>query len=99
MAVLGMGDKPKLITLNGADNPVVLPETMTCLVISGLIGSTLFVTMIVSRMIGCCLPFFAKLSHVDPAVMCGPFTTTVVDVISLLTYFLLWSNVFAPMLF
>ena len=99
MAVLGMGDKPQLITLNGADNPVVLPETMTCLVIAGLIGSTLFVTMIVSRMIGCCLPFFAKLIHVDPAVMCGPFTTTVVDVISLLTYFLLWSNVFAPMLF
>ena len=99
MAVLGMGDKPQLITLNGADNPVVLSETMTCLVIAGLIGSTLFVTMIVSRMIGCCLPFFAKLIHVDPAVMCGPFTTTVVDVISLLTYFLLWSNVFAPMLF
>ena len=99
MAVLGMGDKPHLIALNGVDNTVVLSETMTCLVIAGLIGSTLFVTMIISRMIGCCLPFFAKLIHVDPAVMCGPFTTTVVDVVSLTTYFLLWSNVFAPMLF
>ena len=99
MAVLKMGDIESFV-LKGLDgNPVTLTQTMTAVVIAGLIGSTLFVTMIVSRMIGCCLPFFAKLIHVDPAVMCGPFTTTVVDVVSLLTYFLLWTNVFSPMLF
>ena len=75
-----------------------IEEVGQAFLFSLLIGSTLFVTMIVSRLIGCCLPFFAKLIHVDPAVMCGPFTTTIVDVISLLSYFLLWQNIFAPMI-
>lgn len=69
------------------------------LFVSLLVGSTLMVTMVVSRMVGTLLPFFAKLIHVDPAVMCGPFTTTIVDIISLLTYFLMWQFVFAPLIF
>ncbi|MCQ2802815.1 MAG: magnesium transporter [Bacilli bacterium] len=66
--------------------------------ISLLVASTLFVTMIMSRLIGCLLPFLAKALKKDPAVMCGPITTTLVDIISLLTYFLLWTYVFCPML-
>ncbi len=58
-----------------------------------LVSSTLFVTMIISRLVGCSLPFVAKLLKLDPAVMCGPITTTVVDIVSLLTYFLLWTQV------
>ena len=58
-----------------------------------LVSSTLFVTMIISRLVGCSLPFVAKLFKLDPAVMCGPITTTVVDIVSLLTYFLLWTQV------
>lgn len=99
ISVLGIGSIPDTINLGGAEHTVTLTGLTANLVISALVGGTLLVTMVVSRMIGCCLPFFAKLIHVDPAVMCGPFTTTVVDVVSLLTYFLLWSNVFAPMLF
>ena len=68
------------------------------LVVSGLIASTLFVAMIVSRMVACMLPFLAKAIKLDPAVVCGPFTTTLVDVITLLTYFLLWTFAFGPML-
>ena len=68
------------------------------LVVSGLVSATLFVAMVVSRMIACMLPFFAKKIKLDPAVVCGPFTTTIVDVITLLTYFLLWTFVFGPML-
>ena len=68
------------------------------LVVSGLIASTLFVAMIVSRMVACMLPFLAKVLRLDPAVVCGPFTTTLVDVITLLTYFLLWTFAFGPML-
>ena len=68
------------------------------LVVSGLVAATLFVAMVVSRMIACILPFFAKKIKLDPAVVCGPFTTTIVDVITLLTYFLLWTYVFGPML-
>jgi len=67
--------------------------------IAFLVASTLFVTMIVSRFIGCSLPFLAKLIKLDPAVMCGPITTTVVDVVSLLTYFLIWSQLLEHIFF
>lgn len=68
-----------------------------CLV-AALVGGTLFITMIVSRLVGCSLPFLARLVKLDPAVMCGPITTTMVDIASLITYFLLWTQVIAPVL-
>lgn len=64
--------------------------------IAALVASTLFVTMLISRIVGCSLPFLAKLVKLDPAVMCGPITTTMVDIISLVTYFLLWTQVIGP---
>ena len=69
------------------------------LLIAALVGATLFVTMIISRLVGCSLPFLAKLIKLDPAVMCGPITTTVVDIISLVTYFLIWTQVLNPLFF
>ena len=75
-----------------------MSELSVKLVVSGLIAATLFVAMIVSRMVACMLPFLAKKIKLDPAVVCGPFTTTLVDVITLLTYFLLWTFAFGPML-
>ena len=66
--------------------------------IAGLVASTLFVTMVAARLIACMLPFLAKKLKLDPAVMCGPLTTTMVDVISLLTYFILWSTLFGHLL-
>ena len=69
------------------------------LLIAGLVGATLFVTMIISRLVGCSLPFLARLIKLDPAVMCGPITTTVVDIISLVTYFLIWTQVLNPIFF
>lgn len=94
MTVLNMGD---FTTIRG-DNPVV-PVTskdiiQAKLLVAALIAISLMVTMILSRLIGCCLPFLAKLIHVDPAVMCAPFTTTVVDVVSLFTYFMIWQECF-----
>ncbi|MCQ2815052.1 MAG: magnesium transporter [Bacilli bacterium] len=65
-------------------------RTLICL----LVASTLFITILISRMIGVLLPFFARLIKKDPAVMCGPLTTTLVDIISLTTYFLLWVGIF-----
>lgn len=90
MSVLHIGDVSSLTGKYGL--------TGAQLLVSTLVGSTLIVTMLVSRMIGCMLPFFAKLIHVDPAVMCGPFTTTAVDIVSLLAYFLMWQYVFMPIL-
>ena len=66
--------------------------------VAALVAGTLFVTMIISRLVGCSLPFLAKLVKLDPAVMCGPITTTLVDIISLVTYFLLWTNIIGPAL-
>ena len=77
-----------------ADNPV-----QGELLISMLVGSTLFVTMIISRLVGCSLPFLAKLIKLDPAVMCGPITTTMVDIVSLVTYFLIWTEILKPLFF
>ncbi len=74
------------------------PNVMKCFV-ALLVSSTLFVTMIISRLVGCSLPFLAKLVKLDPAVMCGPITTTVVDIVSLLTYFLLWTQLIGPNFF
>lgn len=90
MSVLHIGDVSSLGDKYGIVGAQML--------VSSLVGGTLIVTMLVSRMIGCMLPFFAKLIHVDPAVMCGPFTTTVVDIVSLLAYFLLWQYIFIPIL-
>ena len=66
--------------------------------VSALVSLTLFVTIVISRLIGCLLPFLAKALKRDPAVVCGPMTTTIVDVVSLLSYFLLWTYVFGPMI-
>lgn len=73
---------------------ITINKTLAQFFVALLVGSTLMVTIIISRMIGCVLPFIAKKIKIDPAVMCGPFTTTIVDIVSLLTYFLLWSEVF-----
>ena len=68
------------------------------LLVPGLVAGTLFVTMVISKLVGCFLPFIAKKLHLDPAVMCGPLTTTLVDIVTLLTYFLIWTLALAPAL-
>ena len=67
-------------------------------IVALLVASTLFVTVLISRLVGCSLPFLAKKLKLDPAVVCGPITTTMVDIISLITYFLLWTQVLGPLL-
>ena len=71
---------------------------LVMVIVASLVASTLFVTMVASRLVACMLPFLAKKLKLDPAVMCGPLTTTLVDVISLLTYFILWTTVFGHLL-
>ena len=48
---------------------------------------TLIVTVILSKLVGCTLPLFAKKLGFDPAVMASPFITTIVDALSLFIYF------------
>lgn len=52
-----------------------------------VVCSTLVLTVIAAKLIGCSLPMFAKKLGFDPAVMASPFITTIVDAVSLLVYF------------
>lgn len=62
-----------------------------------VVSATLFITICVSKLVGCLLPLAAKAIHLDPAVMASPFITTIVDAISLVVYFMIASN-FVPAL-
>lgn len=55
--------------------------------ISLLVSGTLFLTILLSKILGCVLPLIAKFFHKDPAIMSGPLITSIVDVSSLLIYF------------
>ncbi len=43
--------------------------------------------VMLGNLVGALLPFIAKKFRIDPAVMSGPFITTVVDILGLLLYF------------
>lgn len=55
--------------------------------IAFVVSITLFVIVMVSQMLGCCLPMLARRLKMDPAIMAAPLITTVVDTCSVLVYF------------
>ena len=55
--------------------------------VAAVVSLTLAVTVIVSDLIGALLPILARRIGFDPAVMASPLITTLVDAVSLLTYF------------
>ncbi len=68
------------------DNLLLKTEGVTVTV--GLVVSlTMFVTVLLAKIVGCTLPMLAKKLGFDPAVMASPFITTIVDALSLLVYF------------
>lgn len=54
---------------------------------------SLFATVVFAKIIGASLPIFAKKLGLDPAIMSAPLITTIVDALSLLTYFALASKI------
>lgn len=48
---------------------------------------TIFVIVILAKLIGCILPILTKKIGLDPAVMASPFITTIVDALGLIVYF------------
>ncbi len=50
------------------------------------VSLSMFLTVIVAKIVGCLLPLFAKRIKLDPAVVASPFITTIVDALSLLVY-------------
>lgn len=53
-------------------------------VVSAVICFAMFLTIAISKIVGCTLPLLAKKCHLDPAVMASPFITTIIDAVSLL---------------
>ena len=58
------------------------------------VSVTLFVTIVMAKIIGSSLPLLASRIGLDPAVMASPFITTVVDVVSLVFFFFISKTVF-----
>ncbi|WP_295156104.1 magnesium transporter [uncultured Ruminococcus sp.] len=55
--------------------------------VSGCIGFSLMIAMIISSAVGTVIPLFFKKIKVDPAVASGPLITTVNDLVAVVTYY------------
>ena len=62
--------------------------------IAFVVGCSLIVTIVISKMIGCTLPMLAKKLNLDPAIMAAPLITTIVDACSVMVYFKIATAVF-----
>lgn len=57
------------------------------LTVSLVVSITLVITIILAKVIGGILPLFAKAVNLDPAIMASPLISTMVDALTLLSYF------------
>ena len=55
--------------------------------ISGWVGISLLVAMVISSMVGTVIPMFFNKIKIDPAVASGPLITTVNDLVAVVTYY------------
>lgn len=55
--------------------------------ISGCVGISLVIAMVISSLVGTMIPMFFHKIKVDPAVASGPLITTVNDLVAVLTYY------------
>lgn len=56
-------------------------------ILSGCVGVSLFVAMIISSLVGVVIPMFFHKIKVDPAVASGPLITTINDLVAVVTYY------------
>lgn len=59
-----------------------------------VLSLSLFLTIAVSKMIGCLLPIAAKRVKLDPALLASPTISTIVDVFSMIIYFGIATSIF-----
>lgn len=55
--------------------------------VSLTVSLSLFITVVMAKVVGGALPLLAKRLNLDPAIMAGPLITTIVDACALLIYF------------
>lgn len=56
------------------------------LIRSAVVAMSMFITVVMAKLIGCTLPIIAKKIKLDPAVVASPFITTIVDALSLMVF-------------
>ena len=56
-------------------------------ILSGCVGVSLFVAMIISSLVGVVIPMFFHKIKIDPAVASGPLITTINDLVAVVTYY------------
>ena len=56
-------------------------------IVGFVVVMSMFLTVIMAKIIGCLLPMAAQRIGIDPAIMASPLITTIVDAISLTVYF------------
>jgi magnesium transporter len=62
-------------------------DLLTAFAVSGCIGTSLVLAMLISSAVGTVIPLFFKRIKVDPAVASGPLITTVNDLVAVVTYY------------
>lgn len=75
------------VTLSATNFIKLLVVDKVSVPVAAVVSLTLIVTVTFAKLVGCMLPMCAKKIGLDPAVMASPFITTIVDAISLITYF------------
>ena len=55
--------------------------------VSGCIGISLILAMLISSAVGTLIPLFFKKIKIDPAVASGPLITTINDLVAVVTYY------------
>jgi magnesium transporter len=80
-----------LATVNGVRIMFLYPNQPKMAIVVAL---SLIATVVISKLIGCSLPLFAKKVKLDPAIMAAPLITTVVDSCSVFIFFHVVTYVF-----
>lgn len=75
------------VTLAAANFVKLMLFDRVAIPVALVVCSTLILTVLFAKVVGCSLPMLAKKIGFDPAVMASPFITTIVDALSLLIYF------------
>ena len=66
---------------------LLLQNTDITIMVAAVICLALVFTVFCAKIVGCLMPMISDKLGLDPAVVAGPFITTIVDVLSLLIYF------------
>ena len=61
--------------------------TVFAFAVSGCIGLSLILAMLISSAVGTLIPLFFNKIKIDPAVASGPLITTINDLVAVVTYY------------